>query len=247
MKRNRKNRPWCNAGWVWLTALGLLCAIGLLTVSNAYAKRAGRIADARDAYLPLVARSYDPGIQPGPTPIPSPTPGVVPPGGNLLVNGDFSDAFAGWNRINDYWGVHDITDSQCIEENPDWPPTMAEMDRDACADCNTWPVGGEDWLWQDVDAPAPHLTVTLTLTEAHHMYSGTAELTLYGQEDEGWQVIFHRPVPEAPFGAGHFCETPPSFSYSFPGGYPRYRLEIHGHLKEPIDGWIVGPFVLKIE
>jgi hypothetical protein len=184
---------------------------------------------------------------PLPTSTPTGTAAPPPSGDNLLINGDFSNGFEGWNQVNDFWRIHDITGSECSQQNPDWPLTMAEMDRDDCDDCNSWPVGGEDWLWQDIVAPGPHLTVTLTLTEAHHMHSGTAELTLYGGEVGAWQVIFHRPAPEAAYGAGHFCETPPSFTYSFPGGYPSYRLEIHGHLKEPEDGWIIGPLVLTIQ
>lgn len=177
-----------------------------------------------------------------------PTSAVVAPSGpNLLVNGNFTDGFAGWSMQHGYWRIHDITGSRCDANNPDWPDYMAEMDRDRCTGCNTWPVGREDRLWQIVQVPA-HDTVVFQITEAHHMRSGVAEVTIYGADDgENWTPVFHRPEPDAAYGVGHFCETPPTFTYSFDGGYNFYRLEVYGHLVEENDGWILGPLHLSVE
>lgn len=171
-------------------------------------------------------------------------------GENLLVNGNFSDGFTGWSQTNGFWRIHDITGSQCDADNPDWPDYMAEMDRDRCKACNTWPVGGEDRLWQDVLAP-PHSVVTLMVTEAHHMNNGVAELTVYGSNDgESWEVVFFRAAPDAEWGAGHHCETPPTFDYTFTSSFTYYRLELHGTARavaEDGDGWIAGPLSLTTE
>lgn len=178
------------------------------------------------------------------TPVPTSTPAKSE---NLLANGTFAAGFDGWMMQNGYWRIHDITGSTCAASNPDWPLTMAEMDRDVCKSCNVWPVGGEDWLWQDVVAP-PHTSVTLTLTEAHHMVSGQAEMRVYGSRDgTTWETVWQRLQPDAAYGAGHRCETPPSFSYTFSGDYPYYRVEVHGKINEEGDGWLLGPVSLRVQ
>jgi hypothetical protein len=127
---------------------------------------------------------------------------------------------------------------------------MAEMDRDNCRSCNFWPVGGEDWLWQEVGAP-PHSSVTLTLTESHHMHSGSAEIRIYGSVDaSNWTLVWERLEPDAAFGAGKDClngDTPQTFSYTISASYPYYRLEAYGRMNEEEDAWILGPLLLTVQ
>lgn len=182
--------------------------------------------------------------------VPTDTPASAPtstsaltadPGQNLLVNGDFSDRFSGWQSVNGHWLIHD--GSGC-DDPENWPLWMSEMDRDRRTG---WEVGWEDWLWQDVQAP-PHSQVLLGITEAHHMHTGDAEVFLYGSEDgTDWTQIFYRPEPEAEFGVGHFCVPPPSFTYVVEASFPHYRVEFHGRMNEQEDGWLFGPVILNVK
>lgn len=181
------------------------------------------------------------------TPTATPTPGSQ--SDNLIVNGTFTEKFAGWNQVNGFWHIHDITGSSCDVKNPDWPDYMAEADRDACETCNTWPPPpAEDWLRQDVQVTQAHTRVILGLAEAHHMDEGRAEMRLYGSEDgESWVEVWFRPEPEAAWGAGKFCETPPSFQHTIEASYSYYRLEIYAQLLTERDGWLIGNLSLVVE
>lgn len=121
---------------------------------------------------------------------------------------------------------------------------MAEMDRDVGGG---WPVGGEDWLWQEVQATVDHANVVLTYTEAHHMHTGFAEIRLFGSTDgTSWDLIWFRPEPEADWGVGHFCVTPPTFTHTFPSTHEFYKLEMHGMTEQFVDGWLICPCVLEV-
>ncbi len=161
------------------------------------------------------------------------------PTANLLTNPGFEDGFNGWNMVNGYWLLHGPL---CYPESP---PEFAEMDQDASGG---WQVGQEDWLWQDVTAPAQHTHLKLTLTEAHHMHSGQAEIRIYGsQNGAAWEEVFFRPGPEAAFGTGHLCSPAETFSYTIPAAYPFYRFEIYGRMNQQEDGWLIGKLVLQVQ
>ena len=175
-----------------------------------------------------------------------------PSGENLLVNGDFMQGLADWQSVNGYWQVHGPRPCE---------PTgtqYAEMDRDGTSN-DTWPLGGEDWLWQDVAAPDDHSVVVLRMLEAHHMQEqsgpqhtgfvpGVAELTVYGRDSGSapWQVVFFRPSVESPYGTGK-CSAygpPAAFEYVFPASFAFYRLEVHGEMANDGDGFLFGGFEL---
>jgi len=176
-----------------------------------------------------------------------PTPTVPPPSGeNLLINGDFEEGFDGWQFVNGHWTVH--RPLVCEPTGTSY----AQMDRDI-AGLDDWPIGGEDWLWQDVAVSGSHSTIVLRMIEAHHMHEGVAEVTVYGQVDwdEPWIMVFHRPGVESPFGTGKcsFVGPPAVFQYVIPveEAYTAYRLEIHGHMVDPDDAFLFGGFQLSVE
>jgi len=179
------------------------------------------------------------------TPEPTSTPEPSQSGTNLLVNGDFAGGFDGWQFVNGYWTVH--SPISCEPTGTSY----AQMDRDI-AGLDDWPIGGKDWLWQDVAASVEHGTVVFRMIEAHHMHEGLAEVTIYGQVgwDEPWEVVFHRPGVESPFGTGKcsFVGPPAAFEYIIPAekAYTTYRLEIRGHLVDPEDAFLFGGFHLGV-
>jgi hypothetical protein len=80
------------------------------------------------------------------------------------------------------------------------------------------------------------------------MVSGIAAVNIYGSYDgTAWQLVWQREAPDAVWGAGHECETPPTFTYTIQSNYPFYRLELHGKMNEPDDGWIAGPLSLTVD
>ena len=195
-----------------------------------------------------------PTATPRPTRTPTPAPATAEPtstpeppqsGTNLLVNGDFAGGFDGWQFVNGYWTVH--SPISCEPTGTSY----AQMDRDI-AGLDDWPIGGEDWLWQDVAASVEHGTVVFRMIEAHHMHEGLAEVTIYGQVgwDDPWEVVFRRPGVESPFGTGKcsFAGPPAAFEYIIPveKAYTTYRLEIHGHLVDPEDAFLFGGLHLGV-
>jgi len=200
-----------------------------------------------------VRQESTPAATPRPTRTATPAPATAEPtstpepsqsGTNLLVNGDFAGGFDGWQFVNGYWTVH-----RPISCEPTGT-SYAQMDRDI-AGLDDWPIGGEDWLWQDVAAPE-HSTVVFRMIEAHHMHEGVSEVTIYGQVgwDEPWEVMFRRAGVESPFGTGKrsFFGPPAAFEYTIPveKAYTTYRLEIHGHLVDPEDAFLFGGFHLSV-
>jgi len=148
--------------------------------------------------------------------------------------------------VNGHWGNHEP-----IFCDPSGT-RYAEMDqdKDRYGNVTGWQVGDEDWLWQDVQAADLHSLVSLSVTEAHHMKSGTAEITLYGSLDGAiWLVIYHRPGVESPYGTGKcIADMPPEyFTYEIVASFPFYRLEIHGRMNEEGDGFLFGNFDLHVE
>ena len=187
------------------------------------------------------------------TPTPTATDMPGPPSGeNLLVNGDFLQGLADWQSVNGYWQAHSTRPCEPTGTH------YAEMDRDGTPN-DTWPLGGEDWLWQDVAAPDDHSAIVLRMVEAHHMQEqrggrdtgfvpGVAELTVYGRDSSSdpWQVAFFRPSVESPYGTGK-CGAygpPAAFEYVFPASFAFYRLELHGEMVNDEDGFLFGGFEL---
>jgi hypothetical protein len=249
-----------------LNAVGLhVYPASLLDLSRNVRDENGKVTQS--IYIPLVVSNVGNQISPTPTPTntvilptepvpgptlivtstppksgPTPTPqGTPSPGDNLLVNGSLFDGFTGWSMDKGYWQVH--IPIACEPSGTNY----AEMDRDVGT--NTWPVGGEDRLWQDVFVPIPHMKVILSLTEAHHMITGIAEVKLYGsQNGKDWTVIYQRPEVESPFGTGKCIKDmpPKMFTYEIQASYPYYQLEIRGRMVHENDGWLIGNLVLKV-
>lgn len=193
-----------------------------------------------------VGGGSEPTATPSPTRTPSETPAPPQAGTNLLVNGDFAGGFDGWQFVNGYWTVH-----RPIACEPTGT-SYAQMDRDK-AGLDDWPIGGEDWLWQDVAVSESHSTVIFRMIEAHHMHEGVAEVTVYGQVDrnEPWEMVFHRPGVESPFGTGkcNFVGPPAAFEYviQVEETFTAYRLEIHGRMVDPEDAFLFGGLELSVE
>lgn len=166
-------------------------------------------------------------------------------GENLLINPQFHDGFTSWNITNGHWSIH--APISCEPTGTKY----VQMDQDNGRNGPTgWMIGDEDWLWQDVYTDQPHATLIFSMIEAHHMKSGTAEVTIYGSYDgQSWEVVYHRPGVESPYGTGK-CRgwgPPATFTYTIPSDHSYYRLEIHGRMNETGDGFLFGGFDLHTE
>lgn len=177
--------------------------------------------------------------------------------GNLLINGDFhlpegcgiDECFEGWSMTNGYW------QNKCrIGAAPNAPGCSAEMDRDfdrRIGETFGWPLGEHDWLWQDMEAPGPHTQVVFDITEAHHMTeSSFAEVRIYGSPDgQTWDEIWFRGYPDGinkrdvPRGENYWTDL----VYVIPASYAFYRLEFHGAMIDPTDGWKITNLSLTVE
>ena len=228
----------------------LVLLLGLLVACGGAALQRTETPTATPCPCPVATATPLPTLdtQPDPTATPEPTSTPEPPqsGTNLLVNGNFAQGFDGWQFVNGHWTVH-----RPISCEPTGT-SYTQMDRDV-AGLDDWPIGGEDWLWQDVAASESHGTVVFRMIEAHHMHEGLAEVTIYGQMDwdEPWEVVFHRPGVESPFGTGKcsFAGPPAAFEYVIPveETYTAYRLEIHGHMVDAEDAFLFGGLELSVE
>ncbi len=155
---------------------------------------------------------------------------------NLIVNPNFdqpiSDRFNGWHRLNNHWRI------SRKRSNPSPNDTAAKLGQDGGRNGPVgWPIGGEDWLWQDVSVSGEHSQVVFTITEIQHMKQGVAESRLYGWNGRAWQEIWYRPFPDAPRNTPKTRTDWYTYTYTIPASFSRYRLEFYGKLLDSGDGW----------
>ena len=130
---------------------------------------------------------------------------------NLLINGTFSDGFAGWEA--DCTGCWDVSVKL---SNPGENHTAAQCDQDynqKLGAVGGWPTGLEGSLWQIVAAPEDHSQVTFTAIEIQHHGTNTATWQIDGQLASGeWVTAWQRPslepdVPEAQTQTNFYTNT----------------------------------------
>lgn len=178
-----------------------------------------------------------------PTQPATPAPGST----NLVFNGTFENGQAGgWTEHNGYYSAPPAGFHRPVPCSPSgtW---YAQIDRDVGE--NGWPDPAveisEDWIWQVIQAPAPHNALILGYEEGHHVDEMIARLLIYGRPDPGgsWQLVHWQIGPRAPWGAGK-CQiaAPGVFSDLIPlaVSFPEYRIEIYGQLITPQDGLLWG-------
>lgn len=99
-------------------------------------------------------------------------------------------------------------------------------------------VGDEGHLYQAVAIPEPHTGVVFKLTEIQHMYSGLAELRIFGSYDGvQWTEVFFRPEPQAPFNSVENRTSWWTFSYPVASDHAYYMVEFYGKMLAANDGW----------
>lgn len=157
---------------------------------------------------------------------------------NLLINGNFSDGFAGWQQENGYW-----------HHGRKWNPCESGGDAQADQDIDKrtgqirgWPTGAEDRLWQDVAAPAHYSQVTFRSQEIHHHGENVAEIRIYGFDGSQWTQLWRRPALDFPATESQRDWTARQYSFAVEQAYPQLRLEFYARIDAGIEegeqcGW----------
>jgi hypothetical protein len=241
------------------TKLRLILVLGMLSLVGATLFLANRsLAASAEGHLeaanqgltkifqPIVIKSGSQ-PQPGPTPRATPHPGT---GENWLENGTFTGpggeaSFDGWSDDNGYWSAY-LHDPLPCSPSDTW---YLQMDSDEAN--NQWPgPGSQDWAWQDITPPGDHSILQLHWEEAHHLYSGIIQLTIYGRNNGGpWEIVYRQTGVQSPPGTGKCDEGGPPAVYDVTipvgQGYDEYRLEVYGKMIDPQDAAMWGDFRLS--
>lgn len=178
------------------------------------------------------------------TPTETPTPTGTP--FNLVLNPNFyqhtpnpttdGSIYLYWNQTNGLWMDNGGKPNPCQD-------SAAKLGQDAPQGIpRGWMVGDEDWLWQVVSMPEPHAEIVFSITEIQHMQpgqGGIAEITIYGSDDNGqtWDVVFYRPAPAAPMNTLANRTVWYPFTYVIQSSHVLYKIEFHGKLMDPDDGF----------
>lgn len=182
---------------------------------------------------------------PTPTYTPTSTPTATPTAYNLLLNPLFAlhtpvspgnQVFPNWSQDHNYWMFSGKDTFTCGKNE-----AKLGQDSHQSGPPTGWMVGDEDWLSQVVAMPEAHTGITFKMTEIQHMYSGIAELQIFGSYDgQAWEEIFYRAVPEAPFNTVETRTSWYTFTYSITSNHSYYKVEFHGKLLTANDGWKFG-------